>query len=359
MEKLLTLIVPSYNMEDYLGYCLESLLVGESLEQVEVLVINDGSKDGTSGIAHGFEAAFPGVFRVIDKENGNYGSCVNRGLDEATGKYVKVLDADDSFDTANFEKYLSFLSSVDADLILSDFAVVDSERTTRKVIRYDMHRGTEFDMDSTCTDPIFQNMQMHAVTYRLENLRRMGYRQTEGISYTDQQWIFIPMAAVKKVAYFASPVYRYLVGRAGQTVDPAVKMKSVRHTMKCAADMAAMYEKYRPAVGDRPVRQYLLSRVTPMLKDVYVFALSHYDEAMKSMLSEFDGQLKRISRELYDYIGSREASSFMGFEYLAWWRGHRDTGISVVRFFSSLYMIVLRLRKSSSDEDPMSVPVSF
>ena len=95
--KLLTVIVPSYNMEKYLLKCLGSLIVApELMERIEVIVVNDGSTDRTSEIAHSFEVKFPGVFRVIDKENGHYGSCVNAGLKMASGVFAKILDADDS-----------------------------------------------------------------------------------------------------------------------------------------------------------------------------------------------------------------------------------------------------------------------
>lgn len=98
MDKILTVVIPTYNMERYLRYCLDSLCVGRGSDALEVLVINDGSTDSSSAIAHEYEQKSPGIFRVIDKENGNYGSCVNRGLTEAKGKYIKILDADDSFD---------------------------------------------------------------------------------------------------------------------------------------------------------------------------------------------------------------------------------------------------------------------
>ena len=95
MQKLLTIIVPTYNMQDYLRHCLDSLIVSnEWLDLLEVLVINDGSKDKSSEIGHEFEMLYPNTFVVIDKENGNYGSCINKGLEIATGKYVKVLDSD-------------------------------------------------------------------------------------------------------------------------------------------------------------------------------------------------------------------------------------------------------------------------
>ena len=95
MEKLLTIIVPTYNMEAYLDKCLTSLIVGESGEEqmcmLEVLVINDGSTDDSSAIAHRYEERYPQTFKVIDKENGNYGSCINVALSVATGKYIKIL----------------------------------------------------------------------------------------------------------------------------------------------------------------------------------------------------------------------------------------------------------------------------
>ena len=92
MDKILTVIIPTYIMEDYLRYCLDSLLIKENFKQLEVLIINDGSKDSSSAIGHEYEQLYPEVFRVIDKENGNYGSCINRGLKEAKGKYVKILE---------------------------------------------------------------------------------------------------------------------------------------------------------------------------------------------------------------------------------------------------------------------------
>ena len=117
MDKVLSIIVPTYNMERYLDKCLSSLCVTDHnlLNTLEVLVINDGSKDASSKIGHRYHDEYPYVFRVIDKENGNYGSCINRGLKEATGKYIKVLDADDYFDSSVLGQYLDFLFEQEVD----------------------------------------------------------------------------------------------------------------------------------------------------------------------------------------------------------------------------------------------------
>ena len=110
MNKILTIIIPTYNMEKYLRRCLDSLIIDEEgMKQLEVLVINDDSKDSSSQIAHEYQDKYPDTYRVIDKENGNYGSCINRGLKETTGKYVKVLDADDWFDNKSLMLFLTKL----------------------------------------------------------------------------------------------------------------------------------------------------------------------------------------------------------------------------------------------------------
>ena len=136
MNKVLSIIIPTYNMEDYLRQCLDSLIIADDLmQQLEVLVINDGSKDQSSAIAHEYSRKHPSTIFVIDKENGNYGSCINRGLKEATGKFIKILDADDSFDSAALAEFINQLRDTNADLVITNFSVVDSEgRTQQEVV---------------------------------------------------------------------------------------------------------------------------------------------------------------------------------------------------------------------------------
>lgn len=170
MEKILTVVIPTYNMQDYLRRCLDSLIVSDGLmQQLEVLVINDGSKDNSSAIGHEYQEKYPNTFRVVDKENGNYGSCINRALKEATGKYIKVLDADDYFSTDNFSSYLCFLQKHDVDLVLNDFVYIKPDGTI-------LHRYTGRNLP---TDQTFSfeklgadcNIMMHAVAYKRENFK--------------------------------------------------------------------------------------------------------------------------------------------------------------------------------------------
>lgn len=340
MEKILTIVIPAYNMEKFLPYCLDSLLIGPGLEDVEVLVVNDGSVDRTSDIAHGYEERFPEVFRVIDKENGNYGSCVNRGLKEATGEYVKILDADDSFDTDNFGAFISFLSGTDADLVVSDFDIVDENRALWKAVRYALPTGTR-DMDEMCAIPAFMEMQMHGVTYRHDMLRKIGYVQTEGISYTDHEWITVPMMVVRTVSYFDKPVYRYLVGREGQTMDPAVKARRVSHIARCALSMCREYERLKNRVT-ATLRPYLYNKMLYMIKEVYVFCFLHYSSQCRAFLRQFDDDLRKTSCEMYQ----QTAAGSGGYNYIYLWRRHPGVNATAVRLLSRCYMQVVALKNN-------------
>lgn len=344
-DKLLSIIIPTYNMEQYLRYCLDSLLIQENFEALDVLVINDGSKDSSSAIAHEYADRYPTVFRVIDKENGNYGSCINRGLKEAVGKYVKVLDADDSFNTANFCEFVVFLDSVDADLILSDYVEVDEHGGVTGKHDYDFPVDVELKFRDICTTGTFKNMQMHAVTYRRQMLVDMGYVQSEGVSYTDQQWIFIPMVRVRSIRRFGKCVYRYLIGRAGQTMNPAIKRKHMDHVMVCVHGMLVAYNRFYREI-DETIQEYMMARLVPFTKVVYVTLFTNYTDETKVALINFDKDLKSLNNDFYELIGSKDVSSILGFKYIDYWRRkHNITNNVVVRVFSTMYLLFVQLKK--------------
>lgn len=177
-SKILTIVIPTYNMEQYLHRCLDSLIVdGGHRDLLEVLVINDGSKDGSSLIAHGYQERYPELFRVIDKENGNYGSCVNRGLREAQGKYVKMLDADDRFFTEGLTVLLDNLCRQDADLVLTDYLTENLKGKVLSERQYHLVPGRTLDFDEVCLAKSLENFQMHGVCYKRRFLLSIGYRQ--------------------------------------------------------------------------------------------------------------------------------------------------------------------------------------
>ena len=95
--KILSFAVPCYNSEAYMRKCIDSLLPGG--EDVEIIIVDDGSSDGTAAIADEYEAKYPGICRAIHQENAGHGGAVNTGITNARGMYFKVVDSDDWLDT--------------------------------------------------------------------------------------------------------------------------------------------------------------------------------------------------------------------------------------------------------------------
>ena len=119
--KVLTLVIPVYNTEKYVKRCLDSILIEDVLEDIEVITVNDGSKDGSVEILRRYEKMYPNSVVVIDKENGGHGSTVNAGLEKATGKYFRVIDSDDWVNSHDFVTFVNKLKNEDADLVVTNY----------------------------------------------------------------------------------------------------------------------------------------------------------------------------------------------------------------------------------------------
>lgn len=329
MDKILTIIIPTYNMEKYLRHCLDSLIV-PNMDKVEVLVINDGSKDSSSAIGHEYQDKYPQTFRVIDKENGNYGSCVNRGLKEATGKYVKVLDADDSFAKDAFNDFIDKLFKVDSDMILTDFVTVNEfgKETSRSIYSKsypDMPQGVVFGFTDYLNQPnhTFYG-QMHGFTYRTQLVQDMGYHQTEGISYTDQEWVFKPVTKVNTCTYLPIILYLYLVGREGQTIKSFDK--SVMQLEKVIGSLIDFFYKYESTTHH--CRKYLLGQIRFQLTQMYQHAL--YEKILSlETIRAFDASIKKYP-EIYHLVDNVSDGFPLYFKYIVYWRKHQYKEIPTI-----------------------------
>lgn len=321
MAKTLSIVIPSCNMEKYLGQSLDSLIVPD-INDVEILVVNDGSKDRTSEIAHRYEKRYPETIRVIDKTNGHYGSCINRGLKEASGKYIKILDADDSFDSAAFEKFITFLNNTDADLVLTNYCIVDEnhEVTEYRSINGESHIGKVICFDEAWDIISGRLMAMHCVCYRREMLIAMGYSQTEGVAYTDQEWIFEPMTKVERVAFCPVYLYRYLVGRMGQSVSAEVIRKNMGLQIKLISKRVGIAAKEREMLSETHFN-YLEKRLEYALANTYRTILFSKDFAeLKPLLATLDKEILQGLPELYETLGNMKLKSWLPFYFVKHWR---------------------------------------
>lgn len=231
MNKLLTVVIPTYNMEALLPRCIDSLVgCSKYLKELEILVINDGSKDKSLEIAQDYERRYPNIVFAIDKKNGNYGSAINKGIEISTGKYFRILDSDDFYNTSELSKFLDTLSTLNVDLVLTNYRQDrgDMRRyfTASEDIANKFYRFSNFDI--TCTP----NFAMHGITYKTSILKENNIKLLTGISYTDSEYCFYPLSFVKDIYVSDACVYCYQLGRPGQTVEISSQVHCIPHMLQ-------------------------------------------------------------------------------------------------------------------------------
>lgn len=329
MEKLLSIIIPTYNKENLLEDCLLSVLHHDWDSILEVIVVNDGSTDNSLKVAQKYQAEYPDILTIIDKKNGNYGSTINSALPIAHGKYVKILDADDWFDGKGFRKYINELKNIDADLVITHFMYEYASGKMKAICYYKWEYNKNYQFNEVAGDKIFKDMFMHAVTYRTEMLRANGYKQTEGVSYTDNEWVFYPMLYVKTVAFINALVYHYAMGLEGQTMSPEIYVKNAPRTQDFCKRMLSAYAEFlknnSKNEDEKARKEYLFFRLKWLIYPLYkiYLLLQPKEEFNPALVDDIDLAVKKADPLLYKALAHFSVGHTFHFRYITYWRKFR------------------------------------
>ena len=218
--KLITICVPGYNVERYLERCVRSLLDHEFAAETEILIIDDGSRDHTADIAKVFEAQYPGIVRLIQKENGGHGSTINRAISEGVGKYFMVVDGDDWIDGKQFSQVLEKIKngSIDTDIISSNYHEVNMEsgESTTWTQQGNIEYGRTLSFDEIDVENVY--FTLASTMFRLSLLREVDKPLQEHTFYVDVEYILFPIPYVKTAMFVENFIYKYCRGNAEQSV---------------------------------------------------------------------------------------------------------------------------------------------
>lgn len=263
--KLLSFAIPCYNSAAYMEKCIESLLPGG--EDVEILIINDGSTDETADIADRYEEQYPTIVRAIHKENGGHGSAVNAGIERASGFYFKVVDSDDWVKADAYRQILETLKSLTGgervlDMLISNFVYEKAGESRHKVMRY-KHALPRHEMFTWSDVRHFHKGQyvlMHSVIFRTKLLRECGIRLPEHTFYVDNLYVFEPLPYVKNLYYLDVNFYCYYIGRADQSVNEDVMIGRIDQQIKVnKAMMDYMVDNRGMINANKKLASYMLS----------------------------------------------------------------------------------------------------
>lgn len=224
--------VPCYNSQELYEKLYCSLLEGQDL--VEIIIVDDGSKDNTAAIADEYAAKYPDIVKAVHQENGGHGEAVNTGLRNATGLYFKVVDSDD---WVNKEAYLAILDKLreitggpqTLDMMISNFVYEKQGAKRKKVMRYKsyMPENKIFTWKEMGRMPVGKYILMHSVIYRTGLLRDCGLELPKHTFYVDNLFVYQPLPHVQTMYYMDVNFYRYFIGREDQSVHEDVMIRRI------------------------------------------------------------------------------------------------------------------------------------
>ncbi|MBD5545613.1 MAG: glycosyltransferase family 2 protein [Lachnospiraceae bacterium] len=301
--KLLTIVVPSYNSQDYLERCIDSLMIGD--EDVEVLIVDDGSTDRTGEIADAYEAKYPEIVRAIHKENGGHGSAVNAGLEQARGLYFKVVDSDDWVKYSAYKQILDALRRLTGgekvlDMLISNFVYEKEGAKRKKVVAFcnALPENTMFTWDEVRHFHKSQNILMHSVIYRTKLLKDCGLKLPEHTFYVDNIFVFEPLPYVRNMYYMDVNFYRYYIGREDQSVNEKVMISRIDQQLKVNKMMVDYYVSTK--IPNEKTAKYMLK---------YLDIITTVSSIMLILADTEEALLKKD--ELWQYIKEKDKRLFL------------------------------------------------
>ena len=273
-EKVLTIAIPAYNASKFLPKCLQSLVDSNELERMEVLVIDDGSKESQDEVVRPYIDRFPQSIQMIHKENGGHGSVINKAAEIATGKYLKILDADDWVISKNMKSLLDSLEQLNADVVITHFDMVDAEERFRQSFTTENVKfGEIYTMDDLAQLPksVYACSTFHGIFYRLAFYRSTQIQMSEKVFYEDQEYATLPFCLASGVVFLNLTIYQYLVGRPGQSVSHENQVKRLPEIKFILDSLIHFYQTHYDMSESR--KRYFQYKIGAVIVSYYVAAL--------------------------------------------------------------------------------------
>lgn len=299
-KPILSVIIPSYNVSLYLRNTVYSLLDHRNAGKIEVLIVNDGSKDDTAKIGRElvkqYKVGNHEIVKLIDKENGGHGSTINVGIQKAQGKYVKVVDGDDTVDSEEFAKLIDILEHEDSDIVLNNYIEDFAKDNYAHLMKIYTHLkpGIKYKFDDLCYPqygftswgPI-----LSCSSYKTEMLKNSGYKLLEKTFYVDMQLNTYVAILCDTITYYDLNIYRYFLGRDGQSIARSSYTRNYKHHENVCFAMLEAYYEAKDKISSNKQKYIKNNLLTPMLTTQYYICINYFNKSKP--FNEFNSRLKK------------------------------------------------------------------
>ncbi len=305
MKKIISFIIPAYNSQSYLQIVLDSLIHPDCLEDTEIIIVNDGSSDDTADIASTYVQRYPESIVLLNKENGGHGSAINVGTLAATGRYFKVIDADDWIVKENLPDFIQILRYCTADVVLTPFHQVNMEDGTKSDWRmYCSAYERIYSLEEIVADwkSFDRCLTFHGITYKTEFYQNHRHELPQGIFYEDQEYAAIPCCHAASIYPVNLYLYQYLVGNGEQSVSNTNRLKRLSHVEQVTKDLLE-YDASHPQLS-APSREYLFHKTEGVILSHYVVTciIQKNKEKGRRDVARYNQMIRELSPAVYERI---------------------------------------------------------
>ncbi len=300
--KYISFAIPCYNSEAYMSKAIDSILVGG--EDVEIIIVNDGSVDHTKKIGKKYAEQYPSIVKLVNKENGGHGDAVNAGLKHATGKYFKVVDSDDWVEEQSLHKLLELVkgfvkADTTVDMVVSNYVYEKVGMEHKKVIHYRnvLPQNQIFRWEDIGHFRLDQYILMHSVLYRTDLLKLCQLELPKHTFYVDNIYVYYPLPHVRNIYYLDVDFYRYFIGREDQSVNEKVMISRIDQQIFVTKSMIGMYQM--KLIPSKKLRKYMINYLAIMMTVSSILCIRSKNKENLEKKEELWNYLKKTDYRTY------------------------------------------------------------
>ena len=310
--KLITFTIPSYNSQDYMRHVIDNLVaVGDD---IEVIIVNDGSKDDTGKIADEYEKKYPTIVKAIQKENGGHGSGVMAGLRNASGLFYKVVDSDDWVETQDvitmvdlIKKHLA--EGTDIDLYITNYVYEHASDNSQYSMNYRKYLpiDTVFTWNDIKRIGLETVFLMHSLMYKTGKLRESGMNLPNHTFYVDDIYAYVPLPFMKNLYYHDLDFYHYFIGRADQSINYGTMCKRYEQQVRVFKIMFESNSLEKLKTFPKHLYQYMWQflMIIGAVTFMTIVGTKEDKEIRKKFFKDFQKELKGIDKKLFNKLRYR------------------------------------------------------
>lgn len=318
--KVLSISIASYNIEKYIRSTLDSFIIPEIMQDLEIIVVDDGSKDATAVIAQEYVEKYPGVFVLLSKSNGGYGSTINASCRAAKGKYFKTVDGDDYVEKKGMIELIDYLKSCEDDIVVTNYSRINDKTgktllTSFGAAAYRKTLSFEEAYDG-------QELYMQAIAFKTDILVKANLNITEHCFYTDIEYILTPLPYVKTISFLNVNVYMYRIAVNEQSMSVAGKRKHIDEQEHIFKKMLTYFNSVYDEIS--VAKRNFFEMVLGNMYKSHVSAILSLKTCRKTLdrLCRMERETKSTNVKIYDQCSRFKTIDILRrSNYLAYWPG--------------------------------------